>query len=284
MLKELRMSKLKLSKAVNYDDYQSFSIGSDTCIIKFFKLTEDQELLDFLRARKAEGKQIKIVTPFVPEKHLDKMKKVLKNMLQSDLFKDSVVVVNDLGMMQYIHSISKTTGVCIGRILLYSVDTVPWGELISRSETEEVQKIVHQISLYDNIKMEFYKEFNVTEIEVNLTEGCVESLKAIQKNGFKVNVHHRDILYGTQRSCPIRRNGNFDCAGSECEQFEELHFYQLWSPTGPYAPSDNIPFPESIYVEGNRIAGTLKEIDESWSDDVIYDLARIEFFKGDEIA
>lgn len=278
-VKELRINKMRFAKEENYGDYQIFSIGSETCIIKFFKLVENQKLQEFLKNRKEEGKQIKIITPFVPERHLEKMKKTLKGMLESDLYRDSVIVVNDLGMMRYIHSISQDTKISIGRIMLYSMDTVPWGELLFESESEDVKKVVHQISFYDDIKMDFYRKFHVTEIEVSLTKGCVDSLKAIQEQGFKVNVHTRDVLYGTQRSCYIRRNGDFNCEGSECEQLEELKLSKLWSAAGPFSPEKEIPFPDAIYLAGNKIVGTLEELDSSWSDAVIYDLAREDFFK-----
>lgn len=269
---EMRIDWLGFNTQKNYDNIQSFSIGHESCIIKFLMVIQQKNLLDFVKKQKKEGKQIRIITPFVPEKHLDEMKEVMKEIFREECFKDSVIIVNDFGLMSYINRIDEGRKMCLGRSLLFCLDYAPWGRQIYESESEQIQKVVSQISFYDDEKMEFYRSYHVTEIEANLTAGTMESLKAVQEAGFKVNVHKTSFLYGTQRSCYIKRySTNQCCCGTECECVEELELDELWEDAGYYKKTDDINFPNPLYLRGNQIYGKAYDIPCDGFDGIIMD-------------
>ena len=269
---EMRIDRLGFDIEQNYDTIQSFSIGHESCIIKFFKVIQQTDLLDFVRRQKEAGREIRIITPFVPEQHLDEMKEVIKSICKEECFKDSVIIVNDFGLMSYIHKIDENRKMCLGRSLLFSFDYAPWGHKIYENEPEKIQKVVAQINFYDDEKMEFYRGYHVSEIEVNLTAGTIDSLKEIQKAGFKVNVHKGSFLYGTQRSCYIRRcSAEQNCCGTECEYAEELEIEEFWGGAGYYKKPDDIAFPNPLYLRGNQICGKAHDIPCDCFDGIIVD-------------
>lgn len=267
---EMRIDRLNFDTNVNYDNVQAFSIGHESCILKFFKVIRHPDLRKFIEQEKNEGKQIRIITPFVPEKHLAEMKDVLIGLNNVQCFCNSVIIVNDLGLMRYIHSLDENRKMCLGRSLLACFDYAPWGHRIYEAEDLQIQKAVSQVSLYDDEKMNFFRKYNVVETEADLTEKTAESLKKIQKAGFKVYVYQSTFLYGVQRSCYIKRhNADQSCSGMECEYSEELHLDELWCGLGFYKMQENICFPSPLYIRGNQIYGKALDISCDWADGII---------------
>ncbi len=268
---EMRIDQLGFDTEGVYHNIQSFSIGHESCILKFFMIIRNMKLLEFIKRQKDAEKQIRIMTPFVPEKHLEEMKDVIKKICANEEFKDSIIIVNDFGLMNYIHKIDKGRKMCLGRGMLVCFDYAPWGSKIYENEPVQIQKAVSQVSFYDDEKMSFFRQYNVTEIEANITEGTAESLKEIQKAGFKVNVHQSTFLYGTQRSCHIRRSCPAQtCSGLECEEPQKLELNELWCSEGFYKAAEDVPFPSPLYLHGNQIYGKAYDIPCDWADRIIY--------------
>lgn len=267
---EMRIDQLNFNTSANYDNIQAFSIGHESCILKFFKVIRNPDLLKFIGQEKNAGKQIRIVTPFVPEKHLAEIKAVLMELTSMQCFCGSVIIVNDLGLMHYIHSMDKNRQMCLGRSLLACFDYAPWGYRIYEAEDQQIQKAVSQVSLYDDEKMNFFKKHNVVETEADLTEKTAESLKKIQKAGFKVYIYQSSFLYGLQRSCYIKRHhADQSCSGMECEYSEKLYLDELWCGLGFYKTQENINFPSPLYIRGNQIYGKSHGISCGWADGII---------------
>lgn len=267
---EMRIDQLNFDTTASYGSITAFSIGHESCIIKFFKVIQNPILLKFVERQKKTGKQIRIITPFIPEKHLDKVKAIIKEVCYKQCFQNSVIIVNDFGLMNYIHRIDESRQMCLGRNLLVCFDYAPWGYKIYETETLSIQKVIAQVSFYDDEKMNFFKKYNITEIETNLTKATIESLKEIQKAGFKINVHQSSFLYGLQRSCYIKRySTNQTCSGIECEYPETLELDELWCGAGFYRTNENIDFPLPLYIRGNQIYGKAYDIPCDWADRII---------------
>lgn len=281
---EMRIDQLNFNIESNYSDIQAFSIGHESCIIKFFKMIKNPVLLEFLEKQKNDGKQIRIITPFVPERHLNDTKAVIEEICNEQYFENSIIIVNDLGLMSYIYRIDKSRQMCLGRSLLACFDYAPWGHKIYEEEPPHIQKVVAQVSFYDDEKMDFFREYNITEIEANLTERTIESLKEVQKAGFKINVNQCSFLYGIQRSCYIRRySTNQTCNGTECEHAEKLELDQLWCGEGFYKTKENINFPSPLYLHGNQIYGKAYDIPCNWADRIIVNSETYNKCKGADI-
>lgn len=251
---EMRINSLSFNIDKSFDEIGTFSIGHEGCAVKFLKVVCNACFLAFLEKQRNMGKQIRIVTPIVPERHLNEVETALKEMFKNDIFRDSIVVVNDYGLLNFINKTSQDRKMCLGRSLIFSFEYTPWGHNIFESESKKIQQIVSQVSFYDDEKIRFFRERNIVEIEANLSVGTIECLKEIQNKGFKVNIHKNTFLYGTQRSCYFKRKKqSFDCCGMECEQAEEIQLVELWEDTGYYY--ENIDFPNRLFLYGNQILG-----------------------------
>ena len=267
---EMRIDQLNFNTTETYNNIAAFSIGHESCIIKFFKVIRNQALLEFIKNQYKLGKQIRIITPFVPEQHLEEIKNLIPQLCQEEYFQNSVIIINDLGLMSYIHRIEPMRQMCLGRNLLACFDHAPWGHKIYESEPPHIQKVIAQVSFYDDEKMDFFKQYHITEIEANLTKGSTDSLKEIQKAGFKVNIYQSSFLYGIQRSCYIRRyNTDQTCNGTECDSSEQLELDKLWCGAGFYQIEENIEFPSPLYLRGNQIYGKTQNILCDWADRII---------------
>lgn len=266
---EMRIDQLNFHTEAKYDGIQSFSIGHESCVLKFIRVIRKPQLLEFAERQKKSGKKIRIVTPFIPERHLGEVKTVLRETLARPVFEDCVVVVNDLGLMNYLHRIDEMRQICLGRGLIACFDYAPWGRSIYENESPSIQKAVAQVSLYDDEEMALFRHYQVTEVEADLTEGSAESLKELQKEGFRIYVHRSSILYGTQRSCYIRRcSSDQTCSGIECERVEKMEPDRLWDSAGFFEIPPDMNFP-AMYLRGNQICGRAYDVPCDWADGII---------------
>lgn len=268
--RELRIDRMDFPAEADYGEVQSFGIGHESCVLKFIKVIRDPGLLEFAGRQKEAGRTIRIVTPFIPERHLNEVKAVLQEALARPVFEDSTVVVNDLGLMNYLHRVDGMRRMRLGRSLISCFDYAPWGRSIYENESPSVQKAVAQVSLYDEEEMALFRRYQVTEVEADLTEGSAESLKELQKEGFQVYVHRSSILYGTQRSCWIRRRSpGHTCGGGECERAERLEPDRLWDGAGFFEIPPDTNFPV-MYLRGNQICAQPHDISCGWADGMIF--------------
>ena len=267
---EMRIDRLNFDLSGDYHHIQSFSIGHETCVLKFFQIIQHSDLLALAKEQIKSGIPVRILTPFVPERHLDAMRDIMGKIFNQECFENSVVIVNDLGLMNYISRIDPKRQMCLGRSLSVCFDYAPWGCKIYEDESSQIQDVVSQISFYDDEKMEFYRRYNVTEIEANVTKNTTESLKNNQKAGFMVNVHQATLLYGIQRSCYIKRcHESYTCSGTECDYPKQIELDSLWDNTGFFEPTEDVDFPSPLYLQGNQIYGKAHNIPLDWADRII---------------
>lgn len=258
---EMRIDRLGFDVNKSYHNISSFSIGHESCVVKFFEIFRREPLLQFVREQRELGRPVQILTPFVPERHLDETKRILDRLFYQECFRDSVIIVNDLGLMRFVRERNPNRTMRLGRSMIRSFDYTPWGQAIIEDETEEIRQVVSQANFYDDEKMEFFRRFHLSEIEANLTSGTRESLLDIRRNGFRVCVHQATFLYGTQRSCHVRRrDGVNDSCWTACERSESIRLEKLWVTTGHYKKPDSVHFPNPLYLRGNQILGDARDL------------------------
>lgn len=255
-IKEMRIDKCSFDTNADYSSFESFSIGHESCIIKFLEIINNKDLCIFLQEQKNKGKDIRILTPFVPQSYLEKMKFTLRTLFRNSLFEESMIIVNDLGMMHYIHKVDPNRKICLGRTWTFSFDFTPWGELIYANESSSVQKVVKQVNLYDDIKIDYFKNNNVVALESNITANTVESLENIVNNGIDVYINCSYYLYGIQRSCYIRRFSHSNqCDYSKCDEYAKVSLRGQWEEGEIYCNETVNYFPSKLFMHGNQICG-----------------------------
>ncbi len=253
---EMRIDRFNFDITADYKKYNSFSIGHESCIIKFFRIIRNPQFLYFLKEQKKKNKQIRILTPFVPQQHLLEMKAILNQLLREEVFDESVIIVNDLGMLYYIHQLDPKRKICLGRTLVFSFDFTPWGELIYANESRAVQDVIKQVNIYDDIKIIFYKRFNVMSLETNITPNTLDSLIKVKNAGIDIFVHKEFYLYGIQRSCYIRRlSSACRCDNVKCDQSREISLASQWEESDIFLNDAAKYFPTPLILRGNQICG-----------------------------
>lgn len=255
-LYEMRIDRFNFDTSENYDKYNSFSIGHESCIIKFFKIIQNTKFISFLQDQKDKGKDIRILTPFIPQNYLNTMKMTLNNLFKKSLFSESIIIINDLGMLHYIHQLYPHRKFCLGRNLIFSFDFTPWGELIYANETSQIQQIIKQVNLLDNTKIIFFKKYNVTSLESNITPNTFCSLKQLNSLGLDVYINESFFLYGIQRSCYIRRNSpDNQCDYKKCDMCQKITLTNQWEECNFFLNETVKYFPSVLLLRGNQICG-----------------------------
>lgn len=253
---EMRIDRYNFDITADYKKFNSFSIGHESCILKFFRIIQDPQFVNFLKKQKRYNKQIRILTPFVPQQHLLEMKAVLKQLLREDIFSESVIIVNDLGMLYYIHQLDPKRKICLGRTLVFSFDFTPWGELIYANESRAVQNVIKQVNFYDDIKITFYKQFNVMSLETNITPNTLDSLMKVNDSGIDIFIHESLFLYGIQRSCYIRRlSPTCRCDYKKCDQSMKISLASQWEECDIFLNDAAKYFPAVLFLSANQICG-----------------------------
>ena len=253
---EMRIDCFNFDITADYTKYESFSIGHESCILKFFQIIQHPKFIDFLKEQKQCNKKIRILTPFVPQQYLSEMKVLLNRLLRNELFSQSVIIVNYLVMLYYIHQLDPQRRICLGRTLVFSFDFTPWGELIYANESQDIQEVIKQVNFYDNVKMMFYKRFNVMSLETNITQNTLDSLIKLKEAGFDIFINESLYLYGIQRSCYIRRLSPVcQCDHLKCDQIKEIFLASQWEECESFLNDTVKYFPSAIFLRGNQICG-----------------------------
>lgn len=256
---EMRIDRLDFDITADYRKYESFSIGHESCILKFIQIIQNPQFIKFLMEQKKNKKTIRILTPFVPQQHLLEMKTILNRLLNEEVFRDSIIIVNDFGMLYYIHQLDSKRKICLGRTLIFSFDFTPWGELIYANERNDIQQVIKQVNFYDDIKIMFYKRFNVMSLESNITPNTLDSLIKLNEAGFDIFVHESFYLYGIQRSCYIRRLlASGQCDYTKCDSCKEISLISQWEETDTFLNEVVKYFPSALFLRGNQICGPLR--------------------------
>lgn len=210
----------------NIDNYDVVSLGSENC---FHQIPSFKKITDLLQSID-QDKEVKIVTPFVPEESLDNMKKLLTDL--AALQRKLSVVVNDIGILYFIHreKIDCFT-VGVGRFLERSYSLIPWNEKILSDEKEYVRESFLQTNCSDHYKMEMYRGFGVKFFELNPLEHMEKSVESLKQNGFVVDVHFGNKIVAMSRSCPVKRyykDQDLNVCPEKCNRSIHAKFKKKW--------------------------------------------------------
>lgn len=293
MKKSIEVRCKNIDSAFQYLDYdiEFIGIGSESCIHKLPDVKDVEKLMEAM----GESKKIKVILPFVPQVHIEKVKKYILNIVK--LGSKVTFVVNDYGILYYISNLkTDLISVNLGRFLERSIDLIPWKKNLLRSESEINKKILQQSSFSHEIKLDFFKNMKVKGIETSLSNGLINSFDVIKSSELDICVHYKNNTMAFTRACPVRRYFNdenscyTECA-SKCNELFELEFWEKWDADNAQRSLDskdiyvkdqdvksNYP---KLYVSGNVVLREYIEDIESIDDERIDCIILDEYFIKD---
>jgi len=128
--------------------------------------------------------------------------------------------------------------------------------LIYKNESENVREVIKQVNLFDDIKLDFFKGYNVTAIESNITDNTADSLIKINDSGLTVYINESYFLYGIQRSCPICRSSlHNQCDCQKCDIPVRITLARQWEDCQSFLNETIKYFPSVLFLRGNQICG-----------------------------
>ncbi len=206
MIREIRGTNTDFG--YDYKIVDSIRFGTEGCVNKFCYIMSE------LLGRQLDLEFINIVTPRIPEAYTNQVFDLIVKL--DEKYKINSIVINDLGLLYRLKMAGLSFNeIIIGRTLVRSVSYVPWGDYITRDESEEVKRNLLMINMYHKSKLELLKNFNVTGVELCFFPLIDEAIEYLHDNGFMVYVHDKSIIASIGRTCPIVRMNN--CMASKCE-------------------------------------------------------------------
>lgn len=205
MKKELRLSNIhQLDSIVDIDRYDSIGIGSESC---FHKMPDPKTLADVLNALSARGMAYRIITPFIPQRHLERAQRLLVYLAENISDEAINLTINDMGLFHFLkkQNIAQRFALYFGRLLVSTRAQTPWINLISKLEEEKIAHTTTQNSAMYHLYIDFLLNNNICGIESNVLEPERESLQKLKDKGLAIIGHADQALCAVSRVCPTAR-------------------------------------------------------------------------------
>lgn len=246
-----------IEERVKCPEYDVIGIGSMGCIRALPSAERVSELFELLQKH---SKKLRLYTPRVPQEHLEEIKCYLRSLKPVISHPDCTLVVNDMGILLWI----KRSGLKVHRVVLGA--TYSWSVLqnaladnMLRDESDEIKSIYQQVNNNNDLRLGFFIENGVAEIEVPNLKRTVSKLERIRNMGLAVSTFENFMLAGYSRVCTCVKIENEYAANCrcQCKEIMRLNMENLWD-------ANSQPFPyykertgeekllfSDIYVQGN---------------------------------
>lgn len=198
---EIRISNLnKLDEVLRFD-CDIIGIGSESCVHKLPLLPDLLTAADKIREN---GRKIRLLTPFVPEKYFDKVLNLVKDF--SNECKKAEITINDHGLLYAFHSQSpRGTRLGLGHILSFTSEECPWYENIIRDETAEVKNGYIRCNMQSESKVKLYKKLRVLYIESAMFPRASKHFDKIRELDIDIVALYEYAPIAYSRVCPTAR-------------------------------------------------------------------------------
>lgn len=236
---EIRLNEVKNAQQYSKYNIDEIGIGNEGCL---HKLPSFDEISNIVKISK---KRVKLILPFVPQRHLNMIKDLLLNITKENL--EIILVINDIGILSYLQTVNiRKLTLITGRFFDWSYSMIPWSNKILRNETNDTQKYAMQTSMLDDKKLNLLKSMNVNGLELNATEQNIALIEEFKNKGFELYLHSDYNLLSTSRACAFKRmTGKNECFG-ECNELHEISISEKWVPSSSFDNKTN-------FVEDNEV-------------------------------
>ncbi|WP_066495027.1 hypothetical protein [Abyssisolibacter fermentans] len=261
------MEVFNLVQGIQIESCNNIVLGHETCANAFISS------MGTFNFDKFEQKNIRIVTPMVPQKLIDKIFNIINEIAAKKKIK---VVFNDVGLLYMCKNLIDNNKInpVIGRILTHSFFDCPWSSKILECENNDVKSAFNQYFCLDHSKKKLFEEYNVKEFELNYHKG--DAAYNLKKNGFKVTTYNFNKLLSVGRICFAARFFQLyypNCYNENiCKRKVHLDVVKKWGKNRII--NDEISSLDKAYFKNNYLIGNAvyEEINIGQNTDVdLYD-------------
>lgn len=188
-----------LEKLKNKTDVEGVILGHENCPHYYNQLNIDK----MIETAKEQGFKVKVNIPVLFEEHLEEFKEESVRLLKS--YPDVKLVLNDWGILYYLHGLYPDTKFCAGKGISFSYGDNPWNEHILEAEKEEYREALKSSNMENADTIEQLKLLGVDEIEMGDLELSEHAYKHLSEEGFRIAVNKGMSITTMSRACHCLR-------------------------------------------------------------------------------
>lgn len=210
---ELRISNYDLLDEYLKKDVNIIGFGDEYCEWAIFNVPCLKNLVE--RVIKA-GKRVRIVTSFTTNECFESIVQLLEEL--SLISEEIEFVVNDYGVLQYLHKKEINNKIIIGQMLNHSLEEYLWSDEIIERENEKVKNSWLYSNFGNESVIKYFKEkYHIIGGIFNLLPFGKKSAEVMQKANMQVNFSEKYYTMAVSRKC---HQGKFYGIkpGKECQK------------------------------------------------------------------
>lgn len=199
MLMRIEKRVYELGQMNELTNVDGIVVGDEGCIYKVL----DCRVKEIINVAVKNEMDIRLLTPFVPNKYVDTLFQRISEFAQLKKLK---VVFNDYGMLHKCLDLIREGRIepVLGRILTRSILDCPWSEDLLQNEEDSVAEGLLEFNFKHEEKWSVMEELQIREIELNVP--------AIQKEidfhipNVKITLHMENAIVSVGRVCFVARH------------------------------------------------------------------------------
>lgn len=240
---------------LNNDNSEIIAIGSERCV---YNLPSESELMKIIERIHCIGKQVRLVTPKVPQEHFEKVKSIVRAAVN---FGVDFITINDYGIMSECHSLWKESNirVALGRGVSWCMEECPWYYNLLREEDEFVRQTCLMSNMENWNKLSLLESYGITDIELEGLPGVLGNVDII-RDKMNVTIHIDYPVISFSRVChSMKFNGCTapQCTG-KCHEVLKLELNKGYDGKVPYPHLKDIDDElksviGDLYISGNMV-------------------------------
>lgn len=230
-----------------YPNMDILGIGSESCPVPLFQQELPEKIAETIR----QGMPVKLVTPRIAQKDINKMAGLLQAIQKKGHPID--IVINDWGLFYYCSKRKDLFHMHIGRQLCRSLLDCPWNEEIGHNETESVKGIIAGHPYADRGRLDYLLENGVVGVELNTVDERLPAADKMRAAGLQTALHEENILLSCGAVCLAKRlDPDLPCKVL-CKKRYQAHPESKWLDS----LHNKVPFSahESALLKGLQIQG-----------------------------
>lgn len=243
-------------------------LGDECCIHKALH----EKWFELLNEAVNKGKNVRFVTPMVPDKYCTNLYDYLQKMASVTKLK---VIFNDYGFLYMCRDLIMDNRIVpvIGRVLTRSILDCSWHNKLLEGEDEALIEILQKHSFLQSEKISLLKELGVEEIELNWM--AYKDVKYLKEQGLRCTCYLSNNILSMGRVCYSAKWYGMtvpECVNDDrCYNKLHIELEKTWGNERlmyEIATEEMKDYFESCYVEGNAIfRNTGLEMDDTRLDD-----------------
>jgi len=186
------------------------------------------------------------------QEYISSLKEILKDL-------NFQIVINDIGLLLWIHENNIVTNhIVLGCTYSWSPMQNMLYDNMMRDERESIKEIFSQVNNNNSLRLQFFKELNVKEIEVPNIHKVLVHTDKIKKASLGISVFERYMLAGYSRVCVNMKSDNTECISCkmECLEVMKVDMESIWDYNSgklPYFVKDDksSSYYQDLYIQGN---------------------------------